>query len=155
MGCQQMDAVTYPDPKVIQFFAEHLAPVRVLISSKPLPQQFNVNWTPTLVTLDKEGAEHHRTVGFLPPEELIPSLMLGIAKSHFDHQQFETAQSEFTRMIEEYPGSDAAPEAVYFQGVCAYKVSGDLTNMAKAYRQLQAKYKGSEWTKRATVYQKL
>jgi hypothetical protein len=43
MGCQQMDAVSYPHPKVIEFFETHLAPVRVLITSKPLPQQFKVH----------------------------------------------------------------------------------------------------------------
>ncbi len=79
-----MDAVTYPDQKVIKFFEDNLAPVRVLITSKPLPQQYKVSWTPTFVSLDSEGVDHHRTVGFLPPDEMIPSLILGIAKTFFD-----------------------------------------------------------------------
>ena len=72
-----MDTVSYPNPKVIDFFAKNLIPVRVLITSKPLPQKFKVQWTPTLVLLDEEGEEHHRTVGFLAAEELLASLMLG------------------------------------------------------------------------------
>ena len=55
MGCQQMDAVTYPNAKVIDFFAKYLATVRVLVSSTPLPQQFKVKWTPTFVILDSQG----------------------------------------------------------------------------------------------------
>lgn len=80
-----MDAVSYPNPKVIDFFDKNLVAVKVLINSQPLPKKFRVQWTPTLVLLDADGEEHNRTVGFLPPEELLPSLMLGIGKSQFDH----------------------------------------------------------------------
>jgi len=80
-----MDAVSYPNPKVIEFVENNLIAVKVLIDSQPLPKKFRVQWTPTLVLLDAEGEEHNRTVGFLPPEELLPSLLLGIGKSHFDH----------------------------------------------------------------------
>jgi len=69
-----MAAVTYPDAKVISFVSENMVPIQVLFDAKPLSVDFNVKWTPTLITLDTEGKEHHRTVGFLSPDELIPSL---------------------------------------------------------------------------------
>jgi Tetratricopeptide repeat len=152
MGCQQMDAVSYPHPKVIGFFEKHLAPVRVLINSKPLPQQFKVQWTPTLVLLDAAGEEHHRTVGFLPPEELIPSLTLGIAKSHLDREQFSLAASVLEQLLAEYPKSDAAPEATYYLGVTRYKGTNDAGTLKRAFEALQANYPASEWAKRASVY---
>src|SRR5512145_2236522 len=117
MGCQQMDAVTYPNAKVIDFFNKFLAPVRVLISSTPHPQQFKVKWTPTFVILDQQGEEHYRSVGFLPPEELIPSLSLGMAKSLFDHERYAEALVGLDRLVSEYPKSDVAPEAIYYRGV--------------------------------------
>jgi len=79
-----MDAVTYPNDGVIEFIQKHMIPLRVAFDAKPLSIDFNIKWTPTLIILDADRKEHQRTVGFLPPEELIPSLMLGIAKSHFD-----------------------------------------------------------------------
>ena len=63
-----------------KFIQENLIPLRVAYDHKPLSADFKVKWTPTLVTLDPDGTEHHRTVGFLGPEELIASLMLGIAQ---------------------------------------------------------------------------
>jgi hypothetical protein len=150
-----MDTVTYPNAKVIDFFGKYLAPVRVLISSAPLPQQFKVKWTPTFVILDSQGEEHHRSVGFLPPEELIPSLTLGMAKTWFDHEQFSEALSHLDRLISGYPKSDVAPEAIYNSGVSRYKATNDAGELKKAHETLQANYKDSEWAKRASVYRLL
>lgn len=152
IGCQQMDAVTYPDPKVIASVEHHLEPVKVPILSQPLPQQFKVKWTPTLVLVDAEGEEHHRTVGFLPPDQLIPSLMLGLANAHFDHERFGEALSSLDGPLKEYPQSNAAPEAIYYQGVSRYKADHDAGALKGAYQALQKRYPQSEWTSRASVY---
>ncbi len=155
MGCQRMDAVTYPDASVVEFVSAHLVPVRVRYDAEPISTNFQIRWTPTLVTLDPEGNEHHRTVGYLEPNELIASLALGIAKWHFDTKQFDQAAAGMESVIQQFPDTDAAPEAQYLLGVSKYKMSHDLTNMRDAYRELKAKYSGSEWTKRAAVYSQL
>src|SRR5512135_895227 len=112
-----MAAVTYPNEKVSDFIMTTHVPLRVPADSQPLASEFRVTWTPTLVTLDFYGKEHHRTVGFLPPEELIPSLLLGIAKSDFNADQFNDAIINLDRLVTAYPASTAAPEAVYLRGV--------------------------------------
>ena len=147
-----MGAVTYPDPKVVQFIQDHMIPLQVLFNAQPLAKEFNIKWTPTVITLDAEGKEHHRTVGFLPPEEFIPSLMLGIAKSHFDQEKYEEALSVLDKLLKEYPRSDSAPEAAYFQGVSKYKSTQDAKFLKAVYEKLQAEYPSSEWTKRAYPY---
>ena len=150
-----MDAVTYPNDRVIEFIQKSMIPLRVAFDSQPLATQFNLKWTPTLITLDTDGKEHQRTVGFLPPEELIPSLMLGIAKSHFDRERFSEALSTLDKLLKDYPKSDPAPEAIYLRGVCGYKSTHTPKPLKEAYEQLQAKYPSSEWTKRAYPYRLL
>jgi thioredoxin-related protein len=147
-----MDTVSYPNPKVIDFFAKYLIPVRVLINSKPLPQKFKVQWTPTLVLLDELGEEHHRTVGFLAAEELIASLMLGIGKSYFDREQYSDAEEILKQLLAEYPKSDPAPEATYYHGVSRYKRTHDAGELKKTVQAIQKNYPQSEWAKRASVY---
>src|SRR5512136_220724 len=120
-----MGAVTYPDPKVVQFIQDHMIPLQVLFNAQPIATEFNIKWTPTVITLDAEGKEHHRTVGFLTPEELIPSLMLGMAKSYFDREKFNEALSMLEKLLKGYPRSDSAPEAIYIQGVSRYKNTHD------------------------------
>ena len=78
-----MDVVTYPNDRVILFITENMIPLRVAFDAQPLSADFNIKWTPALITLDPYGNEHHRTVGFLAVQELIASLLLGIGKSYF------------------------------------------------------------------------
>lgn len=150
-----MDAVTYPDTKVITFITENLIPLRVRFNAQPLASDFNIKWTPTIVTLGFKGEEHHRTVGFLAPEQFVPSLILGIAKVYFNTDRFEGAISHLEKLLSEYPLSDAAPEAIYLQGVSLYKSTEDPKPLKKAYERLQSDYPASEWTGRAFPYRLL
>jgi len=147
-----MGAVTYPNEKVIEFIEKYLVPIQVLFDSQPLATKFNIQWTPTVITLDEEGKEHHRTIGFLSPEEFIPSLMLSVAKSHFDRGKFDKAITMLEGILKDYPKSDAAPEAVYVRGVSLYKSTHKADPLKEAYKKLQAEYPSSEWAKRAQPY---
>lgn len=150
-----MGAVTYPNEKVAEFVGRHMVPVQVLFNAQPLAADFQVKWTPTVITLDEEGLEHHRTVGFLPPEEFIPSLILGIGKAHFDREKSEPAMEWLDRLLKDYPRSDAAPEAVYLRGVAQFKRSHRPEALKEIYERLQAEYPSSEWTKKAQPYRLL
>ncbi len=150
-----MDAVSYPNPKVVEFFDKNLISVRVLINSQPLPKKFKVQWTPTLVLLDAEGEEHHRTVGFLPPEELLPSLMLGLGESDFDKDRYGEAERRFEELLTAYRHSDSSAEAAYYLGVSRYKWTHDPGELKKTIQHLQRDFPQSEWVKRASVYQML
>ena len=147
-----MDAVTYPDGKVSDFISERMIPVRIPFDAQPLSSRFRITWTPTLIVLDMYGNEHHRTVGFLPPDELIPSLALAIAKADFAAEAFSDAILSLDYLLSRYPASGAAPEAVYLRGVCRYKSTKDAAPLKEAYNQLIKEYPGSEWTKRAQPY---
>jgi TolA-binding protein len=150
-----MDAVTYPDDKVISFINENMIPLRIAFDAQPLSTDFNIKWTPALITLDTQGKEHHRTVGFLAPEELLPSLLLGMAKSYFETDRFDEALASLDKLLGEYPKSDSTPEAVYLRGVCRYKSTHDPKPLKAAYEQLEADHPASEWTKRAYPYRLL
>jgi len=147
-----MGAVTFPDAKVIAFISENVIPIRLPHDHKPLAEQFQIKWTPALVTLDMEGKEHHRTVGFLSPEELIPSLLLGKAKIDFDHEDFAKAQLTLEDLLRDYSKSAAAPEAIFLRGVCIYKSKHNPQALKEIYEKLAKDYPDSEWTKRASPY---
>jgi hypothetical protein len=152
MGCQQMGAVTFPDTRVIGFINQNVIPIRLPHDHKPLAEQFQIKWTPALVTLDAEGKEHHRTVGFLAPEELIPSLLLGKAKIDFDHEDFAKALVTLEDLLTDYPKSAAAPEAIFLRGVCGYKSTHNPKALKEIYEKLSKDYPDSEWTKRSSPY---
>ena len=147
-----MDAVTYPDAGVIEFINANLVAIRVPSDSKPLADDFNVKWTPTLIMLDSSGKEHNRTVGFMPPEEFIPSLLLGMGKTCFDRDQFPEAIEFLEKLLLAYPKSGSAAEAIFLRGVAGFKATHVAAMLKGAYERLKAEYPESEWTKRAAPY---
>ena len=147
-----MGAVTYPEDKVVEFITSRMIPIQLHSDAKPYADDFNVKWTPTVIVLDEDGKEHSRTVGFLPPEEFVPSLQLGIIKVYFDSNRFSEALTNAEKCIADYPKSRATPEAIYLQGVAGYKSTHDPKHLKAAYQKLQAEYPASEWTERAQPY---
>ena len=147
-----MGAVTYPDSRVAQFVNDRTIPVQLLFDAQPHASDYNVKWTPTMIVLDEGGKEHHRIVGFLPPDEFIPGLLLGIAKMNFDRDELDKALSDLDTIIGSYPASSAAPEATYLRGVVRFKRTHQAEPLKDALEQLKREYPSSEWAKRAMPY---
>ncbi len=150
-----MDTVTYPEKSVVDFVEKHLVALRVAHDAEPLAGEFNVKWTPTHVICDPAGKEHHRAVGFMPAEEFVPFLLLGIARVHFDQEYYQEATTYLEKVIAGFPRSDSAPESVYLRGVALYKSTGDPKPLKKIFEQLQTDYPASAWLKRASPYRLL
>jgi len=150
-----MDAVTYPVAEVSNFINNTFIPMRVRFDAKPLSEQFNVKWTPTLVMLDSDGMEHHRSVGFLAAGELLQTLLIGLGRTLFDKDRFTEALVHFEKILADYPTGDSAAEAIFLRGVSLYKSSGKPGFLKEAYERLAAELPNSEWTKRAFPYRLL
>jgi hypothetical protein len=149
-----MDAATYPNHKVTRFIQDNVIAVRIR-HDQPLADLFKVKWTPTLVLVDSDGKEVYRNVGFLPPDSLVPALMMGIGKLELQQGDPGKAVIHFERVASSFPESEEAPEAVYFTGVSRFKISHDIKMMREASDRLAAKYPSSSWTKKAQPYSSL
>jgi len=104
------------------------------------------------VILDQDGEEHHRFVGYLPPEDFIPQIVLGKGKTEFELDRFEQAIQCFQEILVLFPKTEAAPEAQYYLGVAKYKASHDPKELKLGLEVLKRDYPSSEWTKKAQVY---
>ncbi|HBG05495.1 MAG: hypothetical protein A2075_21075 [Geobacteraceae bacterium GWC2_58_44] len=147
-----MDAVAYINPAVIGFINENLIPVRLQASDPVFGPKFKVKWTPTLLLLDAEGTEHYRTLGFYPPQELIPSLLLGMGKAKFDQPDRPAACGYFEQILADHATSTLAPEAVYLNGVSRYIETHDVKSLIGIYDRLLDDYPNSPWLTRADPY---
>jgi hypothetical protein len=147
-----MDAVAYIDPEVINFINESLIPLRLQSADPVFGPRFKIKWTPTLLVLDAEGSEQYRTLGFYPPQDLIPSLLLGMGKAKFNQPDREAACRYFGKILAQYPASDLAPEAVYLNGVSRFIETHEVKNLTDIYDRLLAEYANSPWLTRADPY---
>ena len=147
-----MDAVAYIDPEVISFVNSNLIPLRLASADPVLGPKYRVKWTPTLLILDADGVEQYRTLGFYPPEDLIPSLLLGMGKSCFNRPDRPAACGYFQRLMKEYPKNPLAAEALYLNGVSLYIETHEVSNLIGIYDRLASEYPESPWLTRAQPY---
>jgi|GEM_PF-1014067 len=114
-----MDAVTYSNSATVEFVTRHMIPLRVFMASGgSLPQRFAIQYTPTRLVLDGEGTEHYRAVGFESTNELIPAMMFGIGKAHFDRGDCKRALPYFETIVAVYAVSKVSAQAGDFKRAC-------------------------------------
>ena len=114
--------------------------------------RFKVEWTPTLIVAEADGTERYRFSGYLPVDDFLAQLELGLAKAAFSCGQFQEAQRGFEALATKHPKSEAAAEAVYWSGVSAYKATGKPDPLKQAGTTLRDKYPQSDWAKKGSVW---
>lgn len=147
----------YSSPDVADFITNNFLPVRVHVREQKdqfqrLGQRFNAQWTPTVLIVDETGAERHRIEGFLPVEDFMSQLVLGLGHAAFAAGDFAAAEPYFREDVERYPNTEAAPEALYWAGVSRYKATGDANALAKTAKAFDQRYQQSSWAKKASVW---
>ena len=148
----------YPDPDVAAFITNTFVPVRAHVREqadefKRLGQRFDAQWTPTTLIIDPaEAAERHRIEGFLPKDEFLAQLMLGLGHSAFARGRFAEAREWLDQVLGKYPDTEAAPEAQYWTGVAQYKESGDGAALAATGKRFAERYGDTVWAKKASVW---
>ena len=147
----------YTDPRVVSFINDHFVPVRLHVRDqadefKQLSAKYSVQWTPTILVIDPNGEERHRIEGFLPANDFLAQLALGLGHSAFARSDFAEAERWFREVVERHPDTDAAPEALYWAGVARYKATGDAAALRETAQQFRQRYQGTSWAKKASVW---
>ena len=99
--------------------------------------------------LDENGKERHRIEGYLPRDEFVVQLLLGLARVAFMQKKWKDAEQIYGEVLQKYPNSASAPEAVYWKAVSHYKGTNDHTVLGEVPRILQQQYPESVWAKKA------
>ena len=111
--------------------------------------RFDAVWTPTVLVLDSDGSERFRVEGYLPRDEFRAHLEMGLARVAFMNKRWADAEQRYAQVVERYPDSKVAPEAVYWRGVSHYKASNDHTVLGEVAEQFEQKYRDSVWALKA------
>lgn len=115
-------------------------------------ERFGVQWTPTVLLMDSGGVERHRIEGFLPASDFGGQLLLGLGHAAFAAKSWSDAQRRFSEVLEKFPDSDAAPEALYWKGAARYKETNDGSALGETARAFRTRYTDSTWAKKASVW---
>jgi outer membrane protein assembly factor BamD (BamD/ComL family) len=138
---------------VSSFITGHFIPVEAHIKEHPAWfKRFEVSWTPSVLIMDPAGRETYRIEGYLPKPEFRAQLQLGLARVAFSAKKWSDAEKLYGEIIDQFPASSAAPEAVYWKGVSEYQRTHDHTVLTRTGQQLAEKYPGSVWTTKGSVW---
>ena len=144
----------YSDPEVQALVATSFTPARFHVKEQPdaFPR-FGAEWTPTILVSSTTGKEHHRIEGFLPKDDFVGQLRLGLAHLAREEGDFAGAETRY-RELADSPQADLAAEALYWAGVSNYKRTRDGTALTETARQMRARFADSTWMKKASVWEK-
>jgi len=127
--------------------------VKIHIKEQPATfERFGAQWTPTIAVLDPSGAKRHQFEGYLPSDDFLAQLKLGLAHAAFAKQDWEAAERMYRELVDQMPETDAAPEALYWAGVAEYKRTGDAKALGGTAAQFRNRYSQSTWAKKASVW---
>jgi hypothetical protein len=112
---------------------------------------FDLLWTPTLVVLDHHGHRLRQVVGYLPPAQFLAELSLVRGLSALRSGRAAAAEDLLQQVVIDFPGSDAAPEALYWRGVAAYRRSRDKEELWGVWQELVVTFPWSVWAMKTTL----
>ena len=143
----------YPDQRVAALVSQRFVPIKVHVKENPEGfKRFSAQWTPTMIVADPDGTERYRFEGYLPAEDFMAHLAIGLAKAAFARGDWALAEQGFQNVLNRHPNSEVAPEALYWAGVSRYKASGDPTALQDTAGAFESRYSESSWAKKASVW---
>ena len=132
---------------------DNFVPVKIHVKENPAAfERFGAQWTPTVIIDDPEGTERYRFEGYLPPDEFMAQLELGLAKTAFAKNDFAKAERLYRDIVQRFRTSAAAPEALYWAGVSKYKATNDAAALKDTAEAFRTQYSDSQWAKKASVW---
>lgn len=147
----------YPDERIARIITENFIPARVHVKDQAADfqrfgERYNAQWTPTTLFLDPDGVERHRIEGFLPNDDFLGQLMVGLGHLAFRRGDYAASERWFQNVVDSLPKTDAAAEAQYWAGVSRYKATNDGAALGATAKAFTERYQDSSWAKKASVW---
>lgn len=141
----------YPDPRVEPFINDNFIPARAHVKENQAAfERFNAQWTPTVLILDPKGTERHRIEGFLPADDFLAQLRLGLAHAARLGGNFADAATRYGELAK--GNDDVAAESLYWAGVSKYKATNDGAALGETAKAFKERFSDSSWAKKASVW---
>ena len=74
---------------------------------------------------------------------------MGLGRLAFARKNWPEAERHFDTVLNEFPSSKFAPQAVYYRGVSRYSGSHDHTELGNTAKTLAERFPGDEWQLRS------
>jgi hypothetical protein len=152
-GCVQLLAATYADEAVDALLAREFVCVRYDTSRAGdglwrLTGSLAMLWAPDVAIMTHRLRQVRRLAGYLPPPRFAAQLRTGLALWHLHEARYTPALAHFAAAADAEGAGDAAPEALYWAGVAAYRAGGPSA-LRTWWARLTERHPASDWAMRA------
>ena len=106
-----------------------------------------------MLVLDANGVERYRNEGYLPKDEFRAQLELSLARVAFMNKDWASAERRYGEVLDRYPNTEAAPEALYWKGVSHYKATNDHVILGELPKLFREKYPDSIWALKTIAWE--
>jgi hypothetical protein len=135
----------------MQFITDNFIPARAHVKeNKEAFERFGAEWTPTILIVDGDAKEHHRIEGFLPADDYLAQLKLGLAHAARSRGEFADAEKRYRELSA--GENDVAAESLYWAGVSKYKATNDASALGDTAKAFGERFTDSAWAKKASVW---
>jgi hypothetical protein len=148
-----MDTVTYPEAAVAAYVDAHFVPVKLDLADTAEAAQARELvplWSPTIIVSDGRGREAHREIGWLPPADFLPMLVVGRAKGLLTTARGDEAIAVLDAAIERYTEGEFGAQLLYWRGAIGYSVTHDREHMTAYWGPLRERFPTSTWAIRSS-----
>jgi hypothetical protein len=136
---------------VAQFITETFIPARAHVKEQPAVfDRFDAQWTPTILVLDRDGTERHRIEGFLPKDDFLAQVKIGLAHAARSRGDFADAEQRYRELAA--GEGDTAAESLYWAGVSRYKSTNDAAALGDTAKAFKERFTDSAWAKKSSVW---
>jgi hypothetical protein len=138
---------------VSKFIEENFVPVKFHVKDNAEGfARFGAEWTPTILVVDTNEKEQHRIEGFLPKNDFIAQLKLGLAHAARSGNDFVSAERLYRELASDETNRDVAAESLYWAGVARYKATNDGSALADTAKAFTERFTDTPWAKKASVW---
>jgi hypothetical protein len=132
------------DEGIVSRVSDRLVPLKLFLGrDREATRRYRPFWTPTLYFLDPDGTSLLDWPGVIPKGPLQVLLDLGEAMVGLRRGRFQEAVGLLDGILEDYPDSVFAPEALWWSGVVRHVVQGDDAALERSRRKLKERYPDS------------
>ena len=152
-GCaasEALESVTFAGEGVAEAVDVSVVPLRLQADDEPeLVARYRVTMTPTIVLTDANGNACYRIEGFLPAEEFLTLLSLGVGTFECRLQEPPPPDAHVDASAPtELGGTDQIAQALYWQATARFRRTGDTARLRSDWQAIASQFPRSPWAQR-------
>ncbi len=151
IACKDIEMMIHQDQDLADLIQNHFIGLRITQDMTVMFQRYKIDLVPTFIVAGPDGTEYERFADLIGHDDLAALCLFALGKYCHDRNDTDAAQQHMEKLVDTYPHSPYAPEAIFLRGAYRYLISEDPAHLKTALFMLGKNHPGSIWVRRSLV----